>query len=153
MVHYKKKALDDCMMDEGYVLTTPVVPEVSITLAPSTTETTTDTTKMSSSSTNTIFTSTDSGGNSANVPEPVTKAPPGGHGNKPSVSQAADAEHTSSSSVLALAILMALVFIVVVGGVSFWYYRRARINRYRSQEFLLTDSVFKYDGYSQLDQP
>jgi len=156
MVHYKKKALDDCMMDEGYVLTTPVVPEASITLTPSnhpTTETTKDTTKMSSSSTNTTFTSTDSGGNSANVPEPVTNVPPGGHGKKPSASQAADAEHTSSSSVLALAILMALVFIVVVGGVSFWYYRRARINRYRSQEFLLTDSVFKYDGYSQLDQP
>merc|ERR1711973_465611 len=111
-------------------------------------------TKMSiSSSTNTIFTSTDSGSNSANVPEPVTKAPPGGQGKKPLTSQAGDSDHTSSSSVLALAIFMALVFIVVVGGVSFWYYRRARINRYRSQEFLLTDSVFKYDGYSQLDQP
>ena len=102
MVHYKKKALDDCMMEEGYVLTTPVVPEASITLTPSnqpTTEiTTTDTTKMSiSSSTNTIFTSTDSGGNSANVPEPVTKAPPGGQGKKPSASQAGDAEHTSRS--------------------------------------------------------
>ena len=23
--------------------------------------------------------------------------------------------------------------------------------RYRNQEFLLTDSVFRYDGYSQLD--
>ena len=24
-------------------------------------------------------------------------------------------------------------------------------SRYRNQEFLLTDSVFRYDGYSQLD--
>lgn len=26
-----------------------------------------------------------------------------------------------------------------------------KIFRYRNQEFLLTDSVFRYDGYSQLD--
>lgn len=44
--------------------------------------------------------------------------------------------------VAGVAILMLIVFVAI---------RRYRANRYRNQEFLLTDSVFRYDGYNQLD--
>jgi len=74
------------------------------------------------------------------LPDHVTISPPGLGEGVPKAAQA-------------VAVLVAVVLLAVVAGVSFWYYRRVRINRYRSQEFLLTDSVFKYDGYSQLDQP
>jgi len=44
--------------------------------------------------------------------------------------------------VASVAILMLIFFVAI---------RRFRANRYRNQEFLLTDSVFRYDGYNQLD--
>ena len=33
------------------------------------------------------------------------------------------------------------------------FFRKVQSNRYRSQEFLLTDSIFRYDGYSHVDGP
>jgi len=44
--------------------------------------------------------------------------------------------------------IVGLVLVMLVAGLG---YKRWRDNRYRNQEFLLTDSVFRYDGYSQLD--
>jgi len=44
--------------------------------------------------------------------------------------------------------IVGLVLVVLVAGLG---YKRWRDTRYRNQEFLLTDSVFRYDGYSQLD--
>ena len=35
--------------------------------------------------------------------------------------------------------------------VGFVIHRRIKRNPYRSQEFLLTDSIFRFDGYSQLE--
>lgn len=45
-------------------------------------------------------------------------------------------------AVAAFAIIILIVFVAI---------RKFRANRYRNQEFLLTDSVFRYDGYNQLD--
>lgn len=44
--------------------------------------------------------------------------------------------------------LLGVAILLVVGALA---YKRYRANRFRNQEFLLTDSVFRYDGYSQLD--
>lgn len=46
-------------------------------------------------------------------------------------------------------ILLIAIVLVAVG----FGYKKYRDNRYRNQEFLLTDSVFRYDGYSQLEEP
>ncbi|XP_023324002.1 uncharacterized protein LOC111698017 isoform X2 [Eurytemora carolleeae] len=40
-----------------------------------------------------------------------------------------------------------IILLLILG----FAYRKYRNNRQRDQEFLLTDSVFRYDGYSQLD--
>ena len=92
--------------------------------------------------------------NSADLPDAVTAVPTfspeisdGGSNSK----VLGNSDHGTTAKVVG--VIVALLVIALVGVVSFWYYRRIRMNRYRSQEFLLTDSVFKYDGYSQLDHP
>ncbi len=64
-----------------------------------------------------------------------------------------DSPSRESGIVSGIAIGFTFIVILAVGGFIFAFYRRTRMNRYRSQEFLLTDSVFRYDGYSQVDQP
>lgn len=54
-------------------------------------------------------------------------------------------------TVKATAIFFSLLGVALLMGVGAFAYKRYRANRYRNQEFLLTDSVFRYDGYSQLD--
>jgi len=49
------------------------------------------------------------------------------------------------STVLGLLGMLLLCLLCALG------YKKYRDSRYRNQEFLLTDSVFRYDGYSQLD--
>jgi len=49
------------------------------------------------------------------------------------------------STVLGLLGMLVLCLLCALG------YKKYRDSRYRNQEFLLTDSVFRYDGYSQLD--
>ena len=44
-----------------------------------------------------------------------------------------------------------ILIVVAVGGL--YLFRKMQRNRYRAQEFLLTDSVFRYDGYSQVEDP
>jgi len=44
--------------------------------------------------------------------------------------------------------LSGAIILSVILGIVVWKYRQ---RRHRDQEFLLTDSVFRYDGYSQLD--
>ena len=60
-------------------------------------------------------------------------------------------EEGASSGVTAVVVLTLLVLIVT--GATILYKRRDRWRNRQSDEFLLTDSVFKYDGYSQVDQP
>jgi len=57
----------------------------------------------------------------------------------------------TESSGNAVGIFFGIVAIVIVMMVAAYGYKKYRDNRYRNQEFLLTDSVFRYDGYSQLD--
>merc|ERR1712029_383714 len=57
----------------------------------------------------------------------------------------------TGSSVSAVGIFVGIVLIALVILAAIFGYKRYRDNRYRNQEFLLTDSVFRYDGYSQLD--
>lgn len=57
----------------------------------------------------------------------------------------------SGSSVSAVGVFFGIVAIVLVMLAAGFGYKKYRDNRYRNQEFLLTDSVFRYDGYSQLD--
>merc|ERR1719270_2325364 len=58
---------------------------------------------------------------------------------------------TNESSGNAVGIFFGIVAIVIVMMAAAYGYKKYRDNRYRNQEFLLTDSVFRYDGYSQLD--
>ena len=61
-------------------------------------------------------------------------------------------ESSGSSSVTVLVVLV--LFVVMIAGAIILYRRwRYRWRNRQSDEFLLTDSVFKYDGYSQVDQP
>ena len=60
-------------------------------------------------------------------------------------------EEGASSGVTAVVVLTLLVLIIT--GATILYKRRDRWRNRQSDEFLLTDSVFKYDGYSQVDQP
>ena len=60
-------------------------------------------------------------------------------------------EEGASSGVTAVVILTLLVLLIT--GAIILYKRRDRWRNRQSDEFLLTDSVFKYDGYSQVDQP
>jgi len=53
---------------------------------------------------------------------------------------------TNSVSIFFGILVIALVILFVLFG-----YKKYRINRERNQEFLLTDSVFRYDGYSHLE--
>ena len=68
--------------------------------------------------------------------------------------ESSDSDKQGESGVVrGIAIGFAGIALIAIAGFSFAFYRKSRINRYRSQEFLLTDSVFRYDGYSQVDQP
>ena len=60
-------------------------------------------------------------------------------------------EEGASSGVTAVVVLTLLVLLIT--GAIILYKRRDRWRNRQSDEFLLTDSVFKYDGYSQVDQP
>merc|ERR1719508_70684 len=51
----------------------------------------------------------------------------------------------------AVAIFFGVLAVAIVALASLMGYKKYRDNRYRNQEFLLTDAVFRYDGYSQLD--
>lgn len=52
---------------------------------------------------------------------------------------------------VAIGFSVVLVLGLAVGGL--FLFRKVQSNRYRSQEFLLTDSIFRYDGYSHVDGP
>ena len=52
---------------------------------------------------------------------------------------------------VAIGFSVVLVLALAVGGL--FLFRKVQSNRYRSQEFLLTDSIFRYDGYSHVDGP
>ncbi len=51
----------------------------------------------------------------------------------------------------AIGFCIVIVLAIAIGGLLI--FRRVQKNRYRAQEFLLTDSVFRYDGYAQVDAP
>ncbi len=51
------------------------------------------------------------------------------------------------------AIGFCIVVVLAIAVAGLLVFRRVQRNRYRAQEFLLTDSVFRYDGYSQVDGP
>jgi len=58
---------------------------------------------------------------------------------------------TSDISSRAVAIFFGVFAVAIVALAAAMGYKKYRDNRYRNQEFLLTDAVFRYDGYSQLD--
>lgn len=58
---------------------------------------------------------------------------------------------TSNISSRAVAIFFGVFAVAIVALAAAMGYKKYRDNRYRNQEFLLTDAVFRYDGYSQLD--
>lgn len=58
---------------------------------------------------------------------------------------------TSDISSRAVAIFFGVFAVAILALVGLMGYKKYRDNRYRNQEFLLTDAVFRYDGYSQLD--
>jgi len=61
-------------------------------------------------------------------------------------------EDTSSDlTSRAVAIFFGVFALAIVALAAGMGYKKYRDNRYRNQEFLLTDAVFRYDGYSQLD--
>ena len=58
----------------------------------------------------------------------------------------------SGGSGATVAVVLVVLVILIVGAVLL-YRRRYHWRNRQSDEFLLTDSVFKYDGYSQVEQP
>ncbi len=52
-----------------------------------------------------------------------------------------------------VAIGFAIVLVLGLAVAGLFLFRKVQSNRYRSQEFLLTDSIFRYDGYSHVDEP
>jgi len=60
-------------------------------------------------------------------------------------------ENSKSSSSDAVGIFFGILAIALAISLVIYGYRRYRNIRQRNQEFLLTDSVFRYDGYSHLD--
>ena len=61
-------------------------------------------------------------------------------------------EPKSGGSGITVALVL-IVFVILIAGAVLLYRRRYRWRNRQSDEFLLTDSVFKYDGYAQVDQP
>lgn len=61
-------------------------------------------------------------------------------------------EEAGSGAANGVAIGFVIVILIALGIGGFVVYRKVQKNRYRSQEFLLTDSVFRYDGYAQVDE-
>ena len=59
-------------------------------------------------------------------------------------------EEGASSGVTAVVVLTLLILFIT--GAAILYKRRDRWRNRQADEFLLTDSVFKYDGYSQVDE-
>lgn len=57
-----------------------------------------------------------------------------------------------SSSVNGVAIGFAIVMVMAVAVGGLFLYKRVQRNRYRSQEFLLSDNLFRYDGYAQVNE-
>jgi hypothetical protein len=51
-----------------------------------------------------------------------------------------------------IAVGFSVVMVISLALAGLFVYRRLQRNRFRAQEFLLTDSVFRYDGYSHVDQ-
>eukprot|EP00092_Neocalanus_flemingeri_P012502 GFUD01013475.1.p1 GENE.GFUD01013475.1~~GFUD01013475.1.p1 ORF type:complete len:798 (+),score=240.38 GFUD01013475.1:63-2456(+) len=60
-------------------------------------------------------------------------------------------ESSSNISARAVAIFFGVFAVAIIALIALMGYKKYRDNRYRNQEFLLTDAVFRYDGYSQLD--
>jgi len=60
-------------------------------------------------------------------------------------------EDPDSIATRAVSIFFGIVGVLLILLVVFFGYKKYKESRYRNQEFLLTDSVFRYDGYSQLD--
>merc|ERR1719318_1777436 len=70
---------------------------------------------------------------------------------KEDVSKEKLGDPTSDISSRAVAIFFGVFAVAILVLVAIMGYKKYRDNRYRNQEFLLTDAVFRYDGYSQLD--
>ena len=51
-----------------------------------------------------------------------------------------------------LAVAFAVFVVLGLSLAGFFVYRKIRSNRHHTDEFLLTDSVFRYDGYTQVDE-
>jgi len=62
-------------------------------------------------------------------------------------------DDSSNITSRAVAIFFGVFAVAIVALVALMGYKKYRDNRYRNQEFLLTDAVFRYDGYSQLEDP
>jgi len=60
-------------------------------------------------------------------------------------------ESTSYITSNAVSIFFGILGLLVLVTIGLLGYKKYKDSRYRNQEFLLTDSVFRYDGYSQLD--
>ena len=80
-----------------------------------------------------------------------TRRPEIGITNSKTIVEETDGTDSTSNVVRGVVIGLSLVALVTLGILGLLWYQRMQRRRYCSQEFLL-DS-FRYDGYSQLDQP
>jgi uncharacterized protein HemX len=58
-------------------------------------------------------------------------------------------DHSLRGAAIGFSIVM--VIAIAIGGLVL--YRKVQRNRYRNQEFLLNDNVFRYNGYAQVGTP
>jgi hypothetical protein len=62
-------------------------------------------------------------------------------------------EIVTDGTLSGVAIGFSIVLVLGLAIAGLFLYRRVQRDRFRSQEFLLTDSIFRYDGYSHVDGP
>lgn len=148
MVHFSKEDFVDCTSENGVIQSTfpPTQSDIEIILTTATTSEPSATTSFYPQ----ITTPFRSGPWSKTTSS--SSVPSAGFGTVADSTEPT-LNHGESNVIRGVAIGFAGVVLIAIAGFSFAFYRKTRINRYRSQEFLLTDSVFRYDGYSQVEQP
>jgi len=155
LTHITEENFKDCLVEEGVLhpesLPTPPNP-IQMTTLKTTTSTSTTTTKNTKRTTQrttktTTFTTTAYNYDST-THKPYIKSKEIGISNNNNI---LDDQTTSSNVIKGVVIGFALVVLIALGIAGLIYYQKVKRRRYCSQEFLL-DS-FRYDGYSQLDQP
>jgi len=145
---YQSQTLSSVESNQSSVTTTITNP-AAVTTAPETESGTGHISKVTNDNDNLTLPPLDGTTPVVDIELEVSTSPPIRVVNQPKVEPVPEDEGAAVtqavSTVLGLLGVLLLCLLCALG------YKRYKDRRYRNQEFLLTDSVFRYDGYSQLD--